>query len=139
MIFIALTLLFLLPEAPANLWAQDLAVVGHPGIPDENLSKAVVLDYFTGDRRKWSDDQPVVPLDLQEPEDVRKNFYKTLGKSSSRMRSIWMKRKLSGEGEPPEPVESEAQLLEKVASTPGSIGFVRRDSVHGSVKVLAVL
>jgi len=98
-----------------------------------------VLDYFTGDRRRWENDSPVVPLDLQEPKDVRKTFYKSLGKSSSRMRSIWMKQKLSGEGEPPEAIRSEEELLLRVANTPGAIGFVRRDSVTESVKLLAVL
>jgi ABC-type phosphate transport system substrate-binding protein len=124
---------------PDVVRAQEIAVIGHPDVPEEAISKALVLDFFTGDRRRWSDEEPVVPLDLQEPKEVRKTFYKSLGKSSSRMRSIWMRRKLSGEGEPPEAIDSERELLLKVASTPGAIGFVRRDSVNDQVKLLAVL
>ena len=116
-----------------------MAVIGHPEIPDSALDKTRILDYYTGDRQRWSDDQPVVPLDLQEPEDLRKSFYKTLGKSSSRMRSIWMRRKLAGEGEPPEAVETEEEILDRVAGTPGAIGFVRREYVTSQVKLLAVL
>lgn len=124
---------------PDLLTAQDLAVIGHPGVPDSALEKSRILDYYTGDRQRWSNDEPVIPLDLQEPKDVRKNFYKSLGKSSSRMRSIWMRRKLAGEGEPPESIENERELLDRVADTPGAIGFVRRDSVTDQVKLLAVL
>ena len=133
-IFTALTLWGARPAS-----SQDVAVIGHPDVPAESVSVALVLDYFTGDRRRWENDSPVVPLDLQEPKDVRKTFYKSLGKSSSRMRSIWMKQKLSGEGEPPEAIRSEEELLLRVANTPGAIGFVRRDSVTESVKLLAVL
>jgi len=114
-------------------------VVAHPDVPDDDISKSRVLDFFTGDRRRWSNDQPVVPLDLQEPKEVRKTFYKSLGKSSSRMRSIWMRQKLSGEGEPPEAINSEEELLLRVANTPGAIGFVRRENVTDQVKLLAVL
>jgi ABC-type phosphate transport system substrate-binding protein len=122
-----------------DLRAQEIAVIGHPDVPAEAVSKELVLDYFTGDRRRWSNEEPVVPLDLQEPKEVRKSFYRSLGKSSSRMRSIWMRRKLSGEGEPPEAIETEQELVLKVANTPGAIGFVRRENVTTNVKLLALL
>jgi hypothetical protein len=44
-----------------------------------------------------------------------------------------------GEGSPPEPAGSEAEVLSKVAKTPGAIGFVRSDMAGDSVKVLAVI
>jgi ABC-type phosphate transport system substrate-binding protein len=121
------------------LFGQEVVVIAHPDTPGETISKSVVLDFFTGERRHWSNDQEVIPLDLQEPKEVRKTFYKSLGKSSSRMRSIWMKSKLSGEGEPPEAIKSEKELVLRVANTPGAIGFVRRESVSESVKLLVIL
>ena len=126
-------------KPPGLLIAQEIAVITHPDVPAETISKTLVLDFFTRDRRRWSNDQPVVPLDLQEPKEVRKTFYKALGKSSSRMRSIWMRLKLSGEGEPPEAIKSEEELLLRVANTPGAIGFVRRENVTEEVKLLTVL
>jgi ABC-type phosphate transport system substrate-binding protein len=44
-----------------------------------------------------------------------------------------------GEGSPPESVESEKELLARVAKTPGAIGFVRSDMTDDSVKVLAII
>ena len=103
------------------------------------MSKSKIVDLFTGDVRLWENGVPVIPLDLQVPKEVRKAFYKALGKSSSRMRSIWMKRKLSGEGDAPSAVETEDEVLARVASTPGSISFVRMSQARGSVKILRVV
>jgi len=83
-----------------------------------------LLDFFTGDIKKWNDEQPVEILDFKPRGDIKKAFYKFLGKSPSRMKSIWLKKMLSGEGDPPLSMKSEMELLEKVASPPVSIGFV---------------
>lgn len=102
------------------------------------MSKSKIVDLFTGDVRLWDNGQPVVAIDLQTPKDVRKNFYKALGKSSARMRSIWMKKKLSGEGDAPQTLETEDEVVARVASTPGSISFVRATHAPATVKILRV-
>ena len=136
--FIACLLLALGPATtPISSFGQEIAVIAHPEVPESEISKELVLDFFTGDRRRWSNEEPVIPLDLQEPKEIRKSFYKSLGKSSSRMRSIWMRRKLSGEGEPPEAIRTEQEVILRVANTPGAIGFIRRENVTDQVKLLA--
>jgi ABC-type phosphate transport system substrate-binding protein len=70
---------------------------------------------------------------------VREAFYGFLGRKSSRVKSIWVKNLLMGDGNPPEPVESEEELVAKVAKTPGAIGYVRRELADDSVKVLALI
>ena len=99
-----------------------------------------MLQLFSGTTEYWPDGVPVMIVDLAARGRVREAFYAYLGKTSSRMRSIWLKRKLTGEGELPESVESEEELIEKVASTPGAIGFVssRRAQNHPGVKLLIV-
>ncbi|MCH6560005.1 hypothetical protein IH799_06575 [candidate division KSB1 bacterium] len=52
------------------------------------------------------------------------------------MKSIWLKKMLSGEGDPPLSMRSEDELLEKVASTPGAIGYVNQVKVSEEVKIL---
>lgn len=116
----------------------QIAVIAHPTVPVDSMSKSKIIDLFTGDVRSWGDGLDVVPLDLQDPKEVRKAFYKALGKSSSRMRSIWMKKKLSGEGDAPQAIETEEELVAKVMATPGSISFIRAAHASSSVKVLRV-
>ena len=46
---------------------------------------------------------------------------------------------LLGEGDTPESLKSEEEMLTKVASTSGAIGFVSQSTVTEDVKVLAVI
>jgi ABC-type phosphate transport system substrate-binding protein len=55
------------------------------------------------------------------------------------MKSIWLRNKLSGEGDPPLTLEDEAAVLEKVQQTPGAIGFISSDQVDTTVKILAII
>ena len=96
-----------------------------------------LLNFYIGDVQSWDDGLAVVVFDLKERGPVRDTFYDYLGKTSSRMRSIWLKRKLSGEGDPPESFETETVVLQRVATTPGAIGFVQKANVRSDdVKIL---
>lgn len=136
---VILPLALILASADATPSVSQIAVIAHPSVPVDSIGKSRIIDLFTGDIRFWDDGSLVVPLDLQEPKEVRKTFYKSLGKSSSRMRSIWMKRKLSGEGDAPQSIETEDEVVARVATTPGSISFVRASYASGSVKVLRIV
>ena len=71
--------------------------------------------------------------------DIKKIFYKSLGKSINQMKSIWMVNMLSGEGDPPESLISEDEMLKNVANTPGALGFISQEKVKDDVKVLVVI
>ncbi len=123
--------------AVATPATAQVAVIAHKDVPSDSLSKADLLDLYTGDVQSWNGQMDVVVFDLKPRGPVRDTFYSYLGKTSSRMRSIWLKRKLSGEGDPPESFETEEALLERVTSTPGAIGFMLKSKVNGDVKILA--
>jgi len=55
------------------------------------------------------------------------------------MKSIWLKKKLSGKWNPPESVETEDDVFIKVSSTPGAIGFISLAKVTSEVKTLLLL
>ncbi|MEE9169692.1 MAG: hypothetical protein V3U73_07985, partial [bacterium] len=95
-------LLFWASSAPAQV-----SVIAHKSVPLDEIERLQLLDFYTGDIRAWSNGEPVVVFDLKPKGEVKKAFYNFLGKSSSRMKSIWMKKMLSGEGDPPEALVSE--------------------------------
>jgi len=122
------------------IWATNsgaqVVVIAHKSVSMDTIKKSALLDFYTCDIKKWSDGQPVIVLDLKSPSDVKTAFYNYLGRSSSRMKSVWLKKLLSGEGEPPEALNSEEELLKKVAATAGAIGFVSKANVRKDVKLL---
>jgi ABC-type phosphate transport system substrate-binding protein len=122
--------------APAS---GQVAVIAHRSVPAAAIDRTQLLDFYTGDERAWANGQPVVAMDLAARTEIREAFYRYLGKTSSRMRSIWLKRKLSGDGDPPPALETEEAMLARVSATPGAIGFISQEKVNRQVKVLAVI
>ena len=117
----------------------EVAIIAHPDVAEDSLSGEQVRDIYNYDTREWRDRQPVLVLDMKEKGDIRSRFYDYLGKSSSRMKSIWMKKMLTGEGDPPEVVADEKAMIDRVAAQPGAIGFVNAAGLPDSVKVLAII
>ena len=100
--------------APAS--SAEVAVIANPGVPVTQITSAQLLDLYTGDVKEWSNGLAIVVMDLKPKSSIKDAFYKFLGLSSSRMKSIWMKNMLSGEGQPPQAQATEQDILEKVAN-----------------------
>jgi len=120
----------------ARIAAGQVAVIAHSTVPEDSLDRAELLDIYSGDVQLWAGSRPIVLVALKERSDVREAFYDYLGRTSARIKSIWLKRKLSGEGEPPTYLDSEEEVLSLVQSTPGSLGFVSGERVTPEVKVV---
>ncbi len=134
-----LILTILCVGAWANGALGQVAVVAHKSVPVDSVSKSELLDLYTGETSIWRDGEPVVVFDLKENGKTRKTFYKFLGMASSRIKSIWLKRMLLGEADPPESLKSEEELLRKISTTQGAIGFLDRSKPNGTVKILMTI
>lgn len=130
-----LFLLFLILVLQSGLKAQ-VAVIVNKSVPQDTIKKTELLDFFTGDIKKWPDGKPVIVKELKAKGKVREAFYDYIGKNPSRMKSIWLKKMLSGEGDPPESITDDTAMVKKIETTPGAIGFVAKDKVSDGVKVL---
>ncbi len=123
----------------ANGTSAQVAVVANKSVPVDSLAKSELLDLYTGDTSVWSDGEAVVIFDLKEKGETRKLFYKFLGMASSRIKSVWLKRMLSGEADPPQALKTEEELLQKIAATPGAIGFLSQSKQSSDVKTLLMI
>lgn len=131
--------IFLIYVLFGKIAVAQVAVIVNQSVKENDVSREQLLDFYSRDVRVWKNGEPVTVFDLKPKSDVKETFYQFLGKSTSRMKSIWMKKMLSGEGDPPEALETEEAVVTKVAATPGSIGFVSQAKVTDDVKVLVVI
>ena len=99
--------------------AAEVAVISNLTVPESTLTRLQLLDLYTGDKSFWSDGSPVIVFDLKRKNEIRRAYYRFLGIRSSRVKSIWLKRMLSGDAEPPESLASQKEMLERVTTTPG--------------------
>ena len=127
-------------DAAITTPAAAVAVIAHSDVVMDTLTRDQLLDYFTGDRQEWPDGTPVVIKELKARGSVRTTFYDFIGQRPSRLKSIWLRNMLSGEGERPESLGSAAEMLECIVDTPGAIGFVDAGQVADArVKTLILI
>lgn len=117
----------------------QVAVVAHKEVPLDTLTKAQLLDFYSCETKFWTKDLPVVVIDTKPPSEAKTMFYDFLGMTASRMKSLWLKKMLMGEGEPPVTMKSEEDVLKMVETTPGALAFVSRDKINKQVKTLMII
>ncbi len=117
----------------------DVAVVAN---------KAVSVDSITGNEAKklWLGKSKslggasVKLADLVPGDPSRDQFYSTVvKKSEKKLKAYWAKIVFSGKGIPPKAFDSDAEVVDWVAKTPGAIGYVDSAAANDSVKVLMLV
>jgi len=133
-----LLLIFIILVLVGKINAQ-VAVIANKNVPIDKITKAQLFDYYSGDIKYWYNSKPIIVFDIKPKLEIKENFYEYIAKNTARMKSIWMKKMLSGEGDPPEAVKSEEEMVHKVETTSGAIGFVSLSKVKGNVKTLLII
>jgi ABC-type phosphate transport system substrate-binding protein len=106
--------------------------------PVTSLSEDQLTDIFLGRVRRYPNGLPAVPIDLAEGSRARDEFYaKFFGKTPAQIKAFWAKLIFTGRGQPPREVPDGSALKKLIVKNPNAIGYIERDLVDGSVRVLA--
>ena len=113
----------------------EIVVVGHPSAPQ--LTKSEAEQIFLGKTRLFPNKTAVKPFDLPESEQIYAHFYQQLAnKTPLVLRAYWSRMIFTGSGEPPKTVEDADELKQMIAEDPRVLGYLDREDVDASVKVL---
>jgi ABC-type phosphate transport system substrate-binding protein len=116
----------------------DVVVVVSSKSQVVTLSKSQVTDIFLGKSARFPDGSPAVPIDQAEGTAVRDEFYSSFaGKSAAQIKAHWSKIIFTGRGQPPKSVSNSDATKRLLAENPHAIGYIERNLVDNSVKVLA--
>lgn len=92
---------------------------------------------FLGKASTFPEDGDAVPVDQAEGSAIREEFYsKVVRKSSSQVSAYWAKVIFTGDGHPPEILESNTAVKKAVAKNPNAIGYIDKNAVDKSVRVV---
>ncbi len=100
--------------------------------------KTIVAIYMLRTSR-WPNGSRITLFNLKSKSDGKNKFYSFLEKTSFELRKNWMRLHLTGEAKPPVALKSEEEMLDKVAKTPGAIGFISSEKVDDSVRILLTI
>ncbi|MDP4173375.1 MAG: hypothetical protein Q8933_05365 [Bacteroidota bacterium] len=115
----------------------QVAVIANKSVPVSSINKSKLLDIYSISQKSWSNGEKIVVFDLKSNSSAKDKFYQNIGKSNAELKKVWMRMQLTGGGSAPSSLYSEDEIVSKVASTPGAIGYVELKNVTGAVKVIA--
>ncbi|HLP81219.1 MAG TPA: hypothetical protein VK141_04380 [Nitrosomonas sp.] len=111
----------------------------YPGVGEKEISHNSLRSIFSMRQKTWPDGTKirvfVLPDDDQLHEIVSKE---KLNVFPYQLRSMWDRLVFSGTGQAPIKVNSVEEMLTKVASTPGAIGYLWRAKIDDTVNVLQI-
>ena len=117
----------------------QIAVIVNKGTGISTAAAPTVSDIYSLSTKEWKDGSPIVVFDQKTEGTTRTKFYEFIGKSPIELKKVWMRIQLPGEGKAPTAVSSDDEMVQKVASTAGAIGFVPASKATGDVKVIATI
>ena len=117
------------PALSMPVSAESMVIVNQ-GVGDTTLTKADIEKIFTGKKSKWSDGAKIIPVTLDNENDVHVEFLKKyVSKNAFQFAAYWRKMMFTGKGNPPKSFDSEQALIDYVAETSGAIGYVSTTAI----------
>lgn len=115
------------------------AVITHPGNANTTLPLSSVRAIFSMRLNTWPDGTQVTVFVLPDRHPAHARFSRTVLKMLPyRLRREWDRLVFSGTGIAPIEVKDEAEMLRRVGSTPGSIGYLDEGLVDETIRTLVV-
>ena len=129
-------MLILTLELPA-LPAQEL--IANPALPSAPVDRNQLRLYFTLRLKLWDNRIPLTVFVLPDDHPLHEQFAKSvLGLFPYQLRQVWDRQLFSGTGQAPITVNSEQDMIERVANTPGAIGYAASGVFHPQVQTLEI-
>jgi len=138
---VGLAVLFARPAAPAaGQGAADIAVVVHPGVQVDNLTRAELRRILLGDREFWPSGVKMTLLIRAPIARERDAAVQTICEmTEAQFRQHWIAKVFRAEaGSGPRIVYSADMALDQVSRTAGGITFLETPVTSKAVKVLKI-
>lgn len=120
-------LLAIAPAADSQDAGPVVDVVVSPSLSKTKLDRDLLRAVFTMRVREWPDGSPIRVFVLPDDHPLSDQFYRErLGMYSYVLRRAWDRMVFTGTGFAPTVVRSEQEMIERVRSTPGAIGFMHK-------------
>ena len=118
-------------------WAVD--VIANKNVAQNALTLASARAIFGMRQVKWPDGTPIRVFVLPDEHATHGAVCKEkLNLFPYQLRQSWDRQVYSGMAQAPIEVTSEEELLNKVATTPGAIGYLRKVKGNDPVKILGI-
>ncbi|GAA0856184.1 substrate-binding domain-containing protein [Aliiglaciecola litoralis] len=135
---VAFLLLFLSMNF-AHADGKSVTVLIHNDVKTTELTSAQLRKIFSMRQTLWPDGTPIVVFVLPSQHPAHQALCKDMLKMFPyQVERIWNKLAYSGLGEKPIEVSSEQEMLERLRTTPGAIGYVMENTDFDNAQSLKI-
>jgi hypothetical protein len=118
----------------------DFYVIVQVTNPQPALTQKEAVDIFMGRNRAFANGEFAQVFDLPRDVPGRDEFYHALtGLTQAQVNSYWSRLMFSGRNLPPQPLPSEAAMIETVRHNPRAIGWLTREPNDKQLRTLLIL
>lgn len=122
---------------PALAPAQEL--IANPDVGMDRLTRNEARLYFTLAIQEWPNHHPIRVFVLPDADPVHTAFVKrVLGLFPRQLRGVWDRQVFTGTGQAPTAVADEAEMIRRVMTTPGAIGYTGSPPQDPRIRTLEV-
>ncbi|MCC5902366.1 MAG: hypothetical protein JJT87_10615 [Halomonas sp.] len=116
-----------------------ILLVAHPDVSTSCLNKDTTRAIFAMRQRTWPDGQAIQVFVLPNRNHTHARFVKEqLAAYPHQLQLAWDRMVFSGMGQAPNRVRDLNEMRERVASTPGAVGYLEREYLDESIQVISV-
>jgi len=126
-------------EQEAFASEQLIYPVVNQNSPQKTISRNGISAIFKMRLRHWQDGSAITVFVLQDDDFLHKLFCKqVLNVFPHQMRRGWNKLVFSGTGQAPVLVKDKQEMIERLNSTPGGVGYLVEDDISDSISILEI-
>lgn len=130
-------MLLLAASAAASVAHSEVVVVVSSKSTVSSLTAEQAAKIFLGKVATFPNDSSAFPIDQPEGSAIRDEFYsKVAHKNSSQLTAYWAKIIFAGDGRPPKLIAGDVAVRKAVANNPNAIGYIDKNAVNRSVRVV---
>lgn len=114
------------------------SVVANASVKESEVSTDELRSIFTGASTHFKDGSHAAPVTLKGGPAHEAFLSQYIGKNDAAFKATWRGLVFSGQATMPKSFDSESDLLDYVAKTPGAVGYASKGAKHDGVKTLTV-
>ena len=115
-----------------------VSIIAHPDLPQNKVSSSMIRKIYLGKTSKWEDGSSIFPTILNGGKNHKLFLKKYTRKSPLQFNTFWKRSIFTGKGQPFKKCTSDSEVVEFIATHPGSIGYIDSESSHEGTEVLNI-
>jgi ABC-type phosphate transport system substrate-binding protein len=109
----------------------SVSIIVNQGVQVDEASLRDLRAIYSMKKRFWTSQQAITVYVLSNDHSLHNEFCKKqLGIFPNQLESIWYRQVYTGTGKAPLTVSSKAEMIKKVAATPGAIGYIDNNNIE---------